>query len=116
MVELAAAGHGSAAAGEPAAAVAGAHEPVQRRGRPVAGALAGGVQAGAGAGGAAQPGQVGERDQRAGERVGEGDAGPVGQPATGGAAQQVGQVVPGLLGGGGQRGQRVGCSADPAGG
>ena len=133
MVELAAAGHAAAAAGLPAAAVAGPQVPVQFRAGPVAvgrarraqpgvsgevvGAAGRVPAAGAGAAGAgpAQFGQVGEREQRAGEGVGQRDPGPLEQPAAAGRVQQVGQLLALGVGTGAEDGQGGAGAGEPAG-
>ena len=81
-----------AATGKAAASVAGAHEPGQRRLRPVGEGLAWWADGVA----AADGGGVGEGEQGAGERVGDGDLGAAGQRGAGDPVgqQQVGQRGP----------------------
>jgi hypothetical protein len=126
--------------GKAAAPVGGTHVAVQGGTRPVIGGglgraladpagqvVAAGLGSAAAGGGAAvsdpaQPGQVGEGAQRAGDGAGEGaqragdgvgedSAGAVGQPTAGRAVQQVGQFLAQGVGGGGECGERTGAAS-----
>ena len=78
VVEVAAAGAG-ATAGEPAAPIAQCDEAVQRVGGAVGRRCPAGAESASGGGGGSQFGAVGQRQQRAGQLVGDRDAGPLGQ-------------------------------------